>query len=344
MHIGTDSASFFLSFSKLEDRTTNRYICKFSIRLSTKSNLYIIRRRDILLALLLLNFVCIQAQDVDAPRFFEMSMQNAPLPQQVVNEDLRSFHSSAKETQWQLESRLRYPISLKGRTKIIGEVSYDHRGLYGFYSLAENENEEVHLHKLSMGFMSLHQLSPRSVLKSRIGIKQSSSQLSQLNGRSTLYSTTHLLEQDIDGGKVGFGARIAYRNRLTVIPIFLYERTWANGWSFDALLPVQVTAEKLLDADKRIIMGLKGSSDNYFVANDLDFVDESSNFRRIGVNAMIAYEKQITPIFGANIEAGASVPLFSGLYKLDNRWSRTHNFQERVTPYLKVGIFCAIGH
>ncbi len=286
----------------------------------------------------------VEAQDIEALRFFKFDIQNAARPQQLAARGPRRISSTSKEVPIALEGQLRFPLKLKGSTMVIGEINYGHRSLNGFYSLAEEDDVDIDLSKMSIAVIGLHQFSDYLVLKSRVGLKNSGHDLFKFGTRSTLISTTHLVEKGLAQGRFGLGARLAYRNRFTILPVLLYQQDYGLGWSLDVLLPVKIFAIKKLDSDMRLILGVTGDSDNYFISKDLAVVDMATNYRRISANTVVKFEKQLTHLLGVGVEVGASIPFFSGLYSLDKRWQEIHDFEEHITPYAKVGLFCAIGH
>ena len=53
-------------------------------------------------------------------------------------------------------------------------------------------------------------------------------------------------------------------------------------------------------------------------------------------------EKQLTSLFGLMVEAGATKPLISGVFAFDGQWEKLHDFNEKISPYAKFGLFLSI--
>ena len=282
------------------------------------------------------------AQDIKAPRFFKLNIQNLSAPNNLPAPGLNSFQSGRFEPGFLIDAEMRYPVKLKGQTKIIGEFGYQRETMSGFFHPGENDSEEINLQQAAVAFIVHHRFKNNSALIGRISVKNGSHRLFSFETQSMAVSAISMYERSIPKGKIGVGIKFGYRTIVNVLPLFVFQKDLGRQWELDMLLPAKLCFNKRLSTDSKLFFGVKGAAANYYLDDHPISQFSSNNYRRINANALVGYEKQITPMVGFGFEAGASIPVYSGIYKLNRKWIQVHNFQEKVTPYAKFGFFLAI--
>ena len=288
--------------------------------------------------LCLVSFFC-GAQTLDCPRFFKLNIQNLTSVQSLSTPNARSRSATESSHNLLIESALKYPISLSGRTKIIGEFGYAFEEVDGLYSPYENDDAELKLHRFSSGVLFSHQFNEIWKFSGRTNVYSASNRFMRLHSRTIAFSQIALVQKSISSGEVGIGVYMGYNNRFTVLPVVQYQKSWQNGWLLDMLLPSSITVSKDITADKRVYLRVKGKTGNYFLNNQQFLAFDDSNYRRLSIHPVIGYEKQLTKWVGIDMQLGATIPIQSGLFQLDGNWVKIHDFNAGITPHAKIGFF-----
>ncbi len=287
----------------------------------------------------------LSAQDINSPRFFYLNVNNVSVPQQLLTPTAETQPVRDPQPALAVATGLRFPLSLFGRTKIIGEVAYDQQNLIGFYDPAEQNDDDLTLRGLAFSILVWHQLSDEWNYFSRLQGKNNSTDVFSVREKSSIVSLIQVFEksfQKLEGGKIGFGTYLAYRDRFTLLPVFYLQGKWSRQWELDILLPSKILIYHYFADDFRLLLGARGKSDNYYL-EDEDFRNiYDANFRRISANPLIGIEKQLSKLLGVGFEAGVTLPLFSGIFERDIRWKQRHSFEDKNAPYFRVTLFCSI--
>lgn len=286
-------------------------------------------------------------QDLASPRFFKLQFQSlgqtvAPVvPRNAKFEDPDDLD---EEPNFLIESSLRFPIKLKGQTRIFGEVGFKNEFVYGFYSSEEQELETMELFQADFSLIAQHKFNQGLTLSNALSVSSRSSSALDLDRQALRFSNLSMLEKQLPNGEWGIGAAVTYNQRLSIIPLVKYKAVFAKGWSLDLLLPAKALLIKNLVGNARVMVGFRGSTANYFVhAGDLEMnTPGDARYRRMNVNGLVAYERLLTPWLGFSSELGINMPLRSGLYDPNDPALEIHSFQNRVSPHFKVGLFLCI--
>ena len=289
--------------------------------------------------------ITLQGQDLNAPRFFNVSMQNISVPQQLLTPTAESIPQKDREPAINLSAALRYPISLYGRLVVIGELGYQQQQLIGYYDPADAEEDDLTLRSLSMSFMAWYEKNDVWSSLTRLSVKNSSTDVFSLEGNGLIFSLVHLVQKRIGlspDDKIGLGTYIAYRDRFSILPVILWQKRISTKWQLDMQLPIKVLAYHQMNPRSRLVLGARGMSANYYLADDQYQNLFDANYRRISANFLVGYEYHLSSLIGIGIEGGLSTPFFSGVFEREQRWKLRHSFDERATPYLRLSIFCAV--
>lgn len=296
----------------------------------------------------LFSFLCIlsqlvHAQNIESPRFFHLNFQNFSPTQQVVSQQGDAHSSTDDEPGFFISSKLLFPISLKGNTKIVGQLSYARESIMGVYDKETKSDRYLHFNNMGLTVIAKHKFNRRTTYFSAWTAKTGSERFISLEAEALSFNTTHLIQRQPNRKtKVGLGFQVAYNQRFSVIPVIKYEKEFGTNWKADILLPSQILFFKKLDKNRQIYAGVKGSRASYLLNNTQPFGEADIFYRRLTANVLIGFERQLIGPLGFMIEAGANIPVRSGLFNLDNRWNQVHTYQENTNPYIKAGIFLAI--
>lgn len=290
-------------------------------------------------------------QDLSSPRFFTFDIQSlspcsAPiLPQQM----LASYTPDPKafESNFLYEFALRFPIKLKGHTRLFGEVSQQNEyssGFYGFNDGKFDDLEPLELFQTSGSLIMLHQFDEQWRLTTLLNIRSNSNRHFNFDRRALRFSNVSMLENKTEKRTLGFGAMISVNQNFSMLPIIRYETNFNDKWGIDILFPSRVLAVRNFSKSTRLLLGARGDAATYFLTGEDGMQDAfiGSNFRRISVNGIVGFEKQITPLVGFTAEAGASFPYKGGIFDHKSSKIGLHDFQNRISPHFNVGFFLSL--
>lgn len=304
-----------------------------------------------LLCLLFSILLCkqVKCQDLSSPKFFKLNFQSLPFSttanySQVTGLSSLPSSSSGSKPSFLYEVALKYPIKLKGRTKFIGEIQHKNEYINGYYSSQLDEIEELELIQTSHSLILIHELNDGMKFTNALQISSSSAKGLALTGGALRFSNLGLFEKKLANGQFGVGLAISYDNRLSAMPLIKYEADLGKSWAIEALLPSKLLLAKNLSQGSRFIFGLKGSTATYLINDNEAVTDDllGSNFRRMSASGIVGYEKMLTPMLGLSLEMGASLPIRSGIYSATDRRELLYDFNNKISPHFRVGIFLAL--
>lgn len=284
----------------------------------------------------------LKAQNIESPRFFTLNLQSFSPAQQLISQEGKVVSPSDDEPGILFSTKLLFPISLKGKTKLIGSIEYGRERLNGLHDITEGEDEELVFNKMGLSLIAKHKINDKLSYCAAFKIKNGAEELSFSTSEAYNFSSSHILQKKVTNGEIGLGVQIGYNQRLSILPIIKYEKELANNWKVDILLPSKALFYKTLSDMDRFYFGVRGSRGNYLLNQTNSINDASLYYRRLTVNAMFGYEKQLSGLLGVFMEAGASTPIRSGLFSVDQRWEEVHAYEESINPYVKFGVFLAI--
>lgn len=285
------------------------------------------------------------AQDISSVRFFKLNFNTLSSPNSIISDLPQGAMPVDDEPSQLFGLDLRFPIKLQGATKLIGAIGYDRELLAGFAFIDEGENEiePLSLHNPSLSLAVLHSFNEQWSLKNNLTFQSRSDQFFSFSAQSIAFRNSLLIEKKKNKDAFGFGISAGYsNNRLSILPILVYQKELPNNWQLDFLLPSRALMIKNLNRDTRLLFGVKGNTAQYFFNNQTIDGYAALSYRRLNVNAIVGYEKQLTPLIGVGIEAGATVPLRSGLYQNSSTWQEVHNFGDKIAPYFNVKFFLSL--
>ena len=290
--------------------------------------------------------ICLQceAQDITSSRFFKLNFNTLSSPNSIISNVPSTLVPAEYEPSHLIEAELRFPIKLQGKTKLIGALGYNRELLSGFYiTPSDGDIDMVSLHRPSFSVYVLHNFTKQLSLKASIGMQSRSNSFLRWHSRALAFRSNLLLESKKGKNAVGLGTSLGYNNhQISILPIVLYQKELSRGWNLDLLLPAKALLIKSLRARARFLLGIKGNTADYFF--DLPVLEQYTglSYRRLNVNVIAGYERQLTALIGVGLEAGITAPLRSGLYERNARWEEVHNFGRSVAPYINMKFFLSL--
>lgn len=287
----------------------------------------------------------VQCQDISAPRFFDFSIRPISATNSPVIPSYPSVIQPQTAPNYQISTSLRFPVKIKGSTKIFGELKYKNEYINGFFSIENDRHEQLNLKQSKGSIILLSQLNEKWRFMNVVSADSRSTEFIATDDPNALrFRNISLFEKDLANGSViGFGGSFAYDQNFTAIPIFKYQTTFAKDWNLELVLPRSVAVSKDLAKDSRLNFAVKGSSSNYSLGTKTiinDFAAET-RYRRFDLTGLVGYQRQLTPWIGFKVEAGASMPLQSGIFAVDSN-TELYRFNEGLSPYFKVGFFLSL--
>lgn len=304
-----------------------------------------------LLSLMLFGAGKLKCQDISSTRFFNFDFQTLGAPQQLLPGKGGLVLPQAYEPSHLIRAELKFPIKLKGATKVFGELQYNNEYVYGIVAPFDDDGvAPIKLHQSSLSFIVSHKFQNGYRLLNKVGLGSSSDRFFNLGNNALSWCNSTLIQREFAGGKFGLGASLGYDkpSGLSIMPLVLYQKQLPRNWELDLLIPAKALLIKNTSSSSRFYMGIKGSNASYYLsnpslANNTGLANVSGlNYRRLNSNAILGYEIMATPLVGLGIEAGATIPLESGIYRMENRWQEVHNFGQKVSPYFNFRVFFAI--
>ena len=284
------------------------------------------------------------AQNIDSPRFFEINFQprsagSTPFSGNQATSPLFPNHYQ----DYLIDAELKFPVKLKGKTKIIGELEYKNEFVSGLYSFEENEVEHFEFTQAEVSLIAATDFNEKTRLINMINVKNNSSDIFSMNRQMMRFQYTGLLEKNTDKGSFGFGTRISVGERTRILPVLKYETTFSNDWDMAIILPSKVMFSKKFTNDTRWTFGAKLSRSNYSLAEHSLWSEHEvdTRYRRMSIDGLVRYERQLTDWVGLSLEVGASAPFKAGIYEDNDNRVELHNFNQGISPYFNVGFFLA---
>ena len=286
-----------------------------------------------------------QCQNISAPRFFDFSIRPSSAGTSSVVPSSSSVTQPQTAPNYQISTALRFPIKIKGNTKIFGELKYKNEYINGFYSLENDRHEQLNFKQSRGSIILLSHLNEKWRFMNVASASSRSTEFISADDPYALrFRNISMFEKDLNNGSViGFGGSFSYDQNFSVVPVFKYQTTLTKGWNLELILPKSIEVSKDLAKDSRLNFAVKGSNSNYSlgtmtVTNDYT---SYSRYRRFDLTGLVGYQQQITPWIGFKVEAGASMPLRSGIFAADSN-TELYHFNDGLSPYFKVGFFLSL--
>lgn len=215
-----------------------------------------------------------------------------------------------------LEFKLKIPIVLKRRTKVITGLKYRYEE-YQFknpelldYPLYENL-ENKHLNAVSLDFYLVRSLKNYHFFLSKVGL--------QLNGdfsRDSSLPFTRFIKYTASGlygwkkdsyNAYGFGVYLSYTfGRPRIYPAFLWNKSINPKWGIEALLPANFYLKHNF-SDKSILLGgFDVDGDSYHIVIDSPPLSSINTLelRRSDIRLLLTYEQEIYDFLWFSVSGG----------------------------------------
>ncbi len=251
-----------------------------------------------------------------------------------------------------LEFKLKIPIVLKPRTKIITGLQYRYEE-YEFknpesldFPLYENL-EDKHLNALGLDLYLIRSLKNYHFFLSKVGF--------QLNGdfddsnplpftRFIKYSATGLYGWKKDAHNAyGFGVYLSYTfGRPRVYPAFLWNKSINPSWGIEALLPASFYLRNTLSEKSFLLGGFDVEGDSYHIAIDSPPLNtiKTLELRRSDVRLLLTFEQEIYDFLWLGISGGYRFNINFNLSE-NNHFSNDFILKNDIenSPFITLSIF-----
>lgn len=288
-------------------------------------------------------------QDLSSPRFFTFNVQSLSSSTRPVIPltALSEFGTREARPNFLYEFALRFPIKMKGKTQLFGEIGHKNEyfsGIYSFQRGAGDKLEALELFETSGSLILLHKFSERWKLVNVLRVHTDSNKAFDFGQPALGYTNVTMLEKKVPKGTLGFGGLVSVNQNITLLPVFKYEARLGKRWGLDILLPSRVLVTRNFSKRTRLLFGFRGDAATYFLNGSagLEAPLADTNFRRISINGVVGAERQLSPLVGIRAELGASIPYRCGVFDYKQVNLGIHDFQNRVSPYFKVGVFLSL--
>ncbi len=251
-----------------------------------------------------------------------------------------------------LEFKIKVPVILKKRTKIIAGLKYRNEE-YEFkdpesldYPLYENL-EDKNLRALSLDFYLVQSLKNYHFFLSKVGL--------QLNGdfsddsslpftRFIKYTASGLYGWKKDSyNAYGFGVYLSYTfGRPRIYPAFLWNKSINPKWGIEALLPANFYLKHNLSEKSILLGGFDVDGDSYHIVIDSPPLNTISTLelRRSDIRVLLSYEQEIYDFLWFGISGGYRFNINLNLSE-NNDFSNDFILKNEIenSPFLTLSLF-----
>lgn len=251
-----------------------------------------------------------------------------------------------------LEFKLKVPVILKPRTKVITGISYKYEE-YKFnspqtldYPLYENL-EDKHLKSLSLDFYLLRSLKNYHFFLSKSGL--------ELNGDFSEDSSlpfTRFLKYSVSGlygwkkdknTAYAFGLYLSYTfGRPRIYPAFLWNKTFNEHWGIEALLPANFYLRYNISPSSILVGGFDVEGASYHLNLDTPPLSQikTLELRKSDIRLLMTFEQEIYDFLWFSITGGYRFNINFNLDK-NNDFSNDIILENNIenTPFVMFSIF-----
>lgn len=137
---------------------------------------------------------------------------------------------------------------------------------------------------------------------------------------------------------IGLVGIIDPSTQIPVLPTFIYEHKFGNGWSADLILPKRLFLLKNISKNNRISVGTELGGTSFYLY-DLFETDEKYEFRQLEINSGIIYEHHIGGSFLATFKTGIKSIPNSRIFKKSESFD-SYIFEVNPKPifYFNIGL------
>lgn len=256
------------------------------------------------------------------------------------------------ETAKAVEFKLKIPIILKSRTKIISGLKYK----YEKYTFKEPENisydlyknlQEKHLRSIDLDFYLSRSLRNYHFFLSKVGLE-----LNGDFGEESHLPFTRFIKYSISGlygwkhdkyTSYGFGLYLSYTfGRPRIYPAFLWNKTYNQKWGIEAILPANFYLRHNLSEKSILIAGYDVEGDSYHIVLDDPPLSEikTLELRKSDIRLLLTYEQEIYDFLWFSISGGYRFNINFNLSE-DNDFSNDIILKNNIdnSPFLQLSIF-----
>ena len=286
-----------------------------------------------------------KAQSLDDPRFFDLSYQSFSTPTRPINLPGPFSSNFDPSANYMVDASFRFPISLGDKTRVLGQLSYRNEFAFGFWEPGENELDDFELRESTASVIVQNKANSGRTITNVLNVSSNSTQALSLDRKHLRFNYMGLIEwSKKEGRKMGIGAIVSVQNEVTILPVIRYNKDLGSDWSLRMLLPSKILVRKELSNRSRLIGGMRADAASY-VLNGTNFGGlpyEESLYRRITIQGVVGYEYQVSKWMGLRLEGGMCMPYRMGLFDSSANNEMLHDFRDRMTPHINVGMFLSL--
>lgn len=251
-----------------------------------------------------------------------------------------------------IEFKLKIPLVLKSRTKIITGLKYKYEE-YKFkepeeieYALYKNLQEK-HLRSINLDFYLSRSLPNYHFFLSKVGL-----QLNGDFGQDSHLPFTRFIKYTASGlygwkqdkyTSYGFGLYLSYTfGRPRIYPAFLWNKTFNERWGIEALLPANFFFRYNISEKSILLAGYDVEGDSYHIVVDDPPLSEikTLELRKSDIKLLLTYEQEIYDFLWFSVSAGYRFNINFNLSE-DNEFSNDIILKNNIenSPFLNFSIF-----
>ncbi len=281
------------------------------------------------------NFLCPRA------KFFEITYRNYPSANNTASNEI---DRNANGQGHLVKAKLRFPVLLKPKFKLIGELNYNRERIYLPESVGMFGN--VQFQKLGVAFIGERELDNDRFLLGifSLSTKSELTSLKNLPAPNSVSTVFAYGKNYDDYNKLAVGVSGSYNlGRVRVSPVLMFNKRINSRNYIDALLPKSITYRHLMSNKFYFFTSIQADKSNYGLLNKT-FKDESSlELRRTELGLKLGLEREIHDWLWMSMNVGVTKPINNVIVSQGEPSRRfLGTFNDQFQPVLSVSLFMVI--
>lgn len=247
------------------------------------------------------------------PKFFELEYRSLPSAVNLLAVDNPVSLQDLDRQNRLISSKLMFPILIKKRTKLIGQLGYNQERLNPW----QIDDPEMAQHPFVMKQGVLNLILQHKMERDRFLIMyvRSSLNSNEFNFNNFFdkysYMSGFILGKTNERGtKMGIGLVAGQSlGRFRIAPTLLLEKQYGRRWFLNVTLPKEVNMKYALSSKTYISTGVSVESGNYLLQTSVFDGFDQVEFRRTSVNLNLGVEHYLNEWLGINFYGGMAQPL-----------------------------------
>ncbi len=274
-------------------------------------------------------------------KFFEITYRNYP---SANNPASNETDKNADGQGHLIKTKLRFPVLLKPKFKLIGEVNYNRERIYLPESAGMFGN--VQFQKLGLAFVGEKTLDNDKFLLGILSISTKSEVTSFKNipAPNSINTVVAYGKKYDDYNKFAVGLSGSYNlGRIRASPVIMFNKRINSRNYIDALLPKSITYRHLMSNKFYFFSSIQADRSNYGLLNRTFENESNLELRRTELGIKFGLEREIHDWLWVSANVGVTKPI-RNIIVAQGEPSRRYlgTFNDQFQPVISVSLFAVI--